>query len=89
MYNLAIFMFKNHNSELFETTHSYDTRTRNLPSSTFQRLTLTQHSIYFKGPTVWNSLPPTIQEASTLNQFKILVKNHLINSYALLLGNRF
>ena len=82
VFTLAIFMFKNRNLEAFRSNNPYNTRTRNLPRSTFQRLSLTQHSVYYKGPIVWNSLPVLIREASNLNQFKTLVRNHLIDGYA-------
>ena len=56
-FTLAVFMFKNQNSPIFYHPHLQNTRNRELPRPVFQRLTLTQRSVFFKGLTVWNSLP--------------------------------
>ena len=81
-YLIAIFMFKNQDLPMFYSNHEHNTRHANLPNSQFQRLTLTQHSIYFTGPVVWNSLPPNVKNSSSLDQFKIILKNYLISCYA-------
>ena len=81
-YLVAIFMFKNQDLPMFYRNHEHNTRNANFPNSQFQRLTLTQHSIYFTGPVVWNSLPLNVKNSSSLDQFKILLKNYLISRYA-------
>ena len=80
-HSVGIFMFKNSNLGIFYLNHDYNTRNRDQPNSTYQRLTLTQHSIYFKGPTIWSSIPENIQQSSSLALFKKQYKNHLIQLY--------
>ena len=79
-YRQALYAYSNLPS--FDTaTHSYQTRNRSQIVPLYQRTTLTQHSLYFSAPHVWNSLPPLIKQAETLNKFKKLLQNYLIQKY--------
>ena len=49
----------------------------------FQRLKITQNSINFFGPKVWNSLPVNIRSCNSFFRFKNLVKEHFLNKYSL------
>ena len=80
-FSVGVFMFKNSNLEVFYSNHDYNTRNRDQPNPTFQRLTLTQHSIFFNGPRLWNSIPENIRESSSLPVFKRQYKNLLIQLY--------
>ena len=40
-----------------------------------------QRSFSVAAPTLWNSLPLNGKQTSTLNQFKVLIKIHLFNSF--------
>lgn len=77
----ALYMFNNKNSPRFSSNHDYNTRLNHAPNSQFQRLSLTQHSVFFRGPIVWNSLPENIKTCRTVENFKKKLKMHLINSY--------
>ena len=46
-----------------------------------KRKTFSQRSFSVAAPTLWNSLPLSVKQASTLNQFKSLLKTHLFNSF--------
>ena len=82
IYLLAIHSYKEyHMHNLRQPNHTYDTRNRNDAVPQFQRLTLTQNSIHFAGPVVWNSLPADIRAISALQRFKISVKDWLIAGY--------
>ena len=76
------FMYKNRNLTIFYNNNSrYNTRTENMLTSYFHRLSLTQHSIYFTGPVAWNSLPQYIKSTREFVTFKSLVKDYIINGY--------
>ena len=59
-YHCAIYMFKNHGSPRFQTSHSLNTRNNNLLRASFNRLSLCQHSIGFQEPHIWNNVPLNI-----------------------------
>ena len=82
-YLLAQYMFKLReiNPEIFDRQHSYYTRYRNDAQAAFNRLTLTQHSLSYAGPHIWNELPRNIRESKGLAQFRHLVKGYYINGY--------
>ena len=62
MYTVSIHMFKYHRASRYVLNHTYNTRFRGHLLPQFQRLTLTQHSIEYMGPIIWNSLPLQIKE---------------------------
>ena len=80
-YNLSKFMFLNQNNPIFQRNSQYITRNPNLLTPQFQRLTITQHSINFQGPHLWNQLPVNIQNSNSLNIFQKNVKKIYLNSY--------
>ena len=61
--------------------HDYGTRGQMDVRPAYQRLSLTQHSIYYAGPLVWNSLPNFIKDSDTLNTFKRNIKKYVIDGY--------
>ena len=77
--NLGIFMYKSGN--MFTCNHNLNTRNRNQAVPFRHRLTVTQHSVTFKGPHFWNSLPENLRNADSLPIFKRLLKAHLLNQY--------
>ena len=83
IYNLAIsiFMYKNKNSPIFQSEHNYVTRNRDLAQIPFQRLTLTQHSIYHTAPVFWNKIPDRIKRSRSIGKFKFEMKRYLLGSY--------
>ena len=80
---IGVFMFKNSNLPRFSVTHHHYTRQRTHSVSNFQRLTITQHSIYFIGPKLWNEIPLSIRNSNSLNIFKGKFKEILISNYSL------
>ena len=76
------YIFKHRNS--FRQTseiHSYNTRQLNDLAPDFQRLTISQNSIFYFGPLFWNSLPNSITECNDFIMFKRLVRSFLIDKY--------
>ena len=82
-YLLGIHMFNRLNSgELnIALDHSYDTRFAFAVRPQFQRLTLTQHSVQYAGPHLWNSLPGSLRCTTSLRAFKQGLKAYLISQY--------
>lgn len=81
-YLCAIEAFKTFKSQGFNyLDHPYDTRHRNKPVPTMQRLTTAKKSLSHSLPQTWNSLPDTIKEAKSLNVFKKLCREYLLSKY--------
>lgn len=80
-YNVSMYMYKNHQNSNFRVQHNYHTRFRNRPLSSYNRLTLSQHSVDFIGPNVWNDLPQSVRDSSSIPVFKSRTKNYLISKY--------
>ena len=62
-------------------THKYGTRGQFDEYPTFQRLSLTQHSIHYYGPIAWNALPVDVRSSKTLNVFKKQLRQYILNGY--------
>ena len=73
-------MYKNQSQ--FQCSHSINTRNRHLAVPPYHRLTVTQHSVSYKGPQIWNKLPLEIRSLNSITKFKKAVKEHFLNSYA-------
>ena len=84
-YYVSIYMYKNHKSNVFRVHHNVNTRSRDLPLSSFNRLSSTQRSITFTGPKIWNSLPVSIRDSESLNKFKRELKSYFISQYWLII----
>ena len=68
----------------FPPIHSLNTRNQSqLINPAFQRLTLTQHSVFYSGPNLWNSLPQDLKSISSIPNFKQKLKKYLIDAYQL------
>ena len=80
-FNLAAYMFKSDNFENYTSSHTYSTRSSNLLNPHYQRLSVTQHSLSYSGPSLWNTLPSTVKSSCSLLSFKSKLKHHLIQSY--------
>ena len=65
----------------FRTNHSIDTRNRNLSAPIFQRLSRTQQSISYCGPTEWNKLPNNLKNIESSSLFKRQLKSYFIMQY--------
>ena len=79
---LGIFMFKNKDHPMFVRNIAYNFRSQDLLNTTFARLTSTEQSIFYAGPTMWNNLPYTLRNCSSVNSFKKELKSHLLLTYS-------
>ena len=62
--------------------HEYDTRIRTYESLTTPRprIEFGKQSIKYTGVKIWNSLPSTVQDASSYERFSTLVKAHILEN---------
>ena len=79
-YHLGIFAFKNQ-SNFSHTTHNYATRNAGLFVPTFNRLTVSQRSLWYAAPNYYNSLPADLKNCNTIGVFKRKLKTFLLNRY--------
>ena len=79
---IGIHMYnRNVENDIEYPSHDYDTRFRINAVPSFQRLSQSQRSLTFSGPTNWNSIPEEIRNSASINTFKKNYKNFLLNSY--------
>ena len=81
VYRVAILMFTEGSQDIYNRNHGYNTRNRNSLRPEYHRLTSTQRSVSYSGPSIWNNLPNYITASSNIASFKILLKKHLISLY--------
>ena len=74
-------MYKNRDLVQFLRKHSHETRGRTQLLPIFQRLSTTQQSLLYAGPTLWNSILDNIKVSSSFIAFRKLYKNKLISGY--------
>ena len=80
-FELAIYMYKNHSLPIFQYPHNHLTRNRGLSNPLYQRLSLTQQSVYYRGPIVWNNLPNEVRNSPSICSFKRVLKDHFLSFY--------
>ena len=73
-------MFKSDSTQ-YARTHGYLTRGRNSLNPFFNRLTVTQRSVFFRAPSVFNVLPNELKNAASIGSFKTNLKIFLLDSY--------
>ena len=82
-YLIAIKAYKNNIFNNFNYgEHAHNTRNRNrfaIPN--YRRLQITERSLTYSIPHVWNAIPVHIQNSRSLNIFKKHMKSHLIQQY--------
>ena len=83
VYKLALgcYMFEDSGSEVFARDHPYETRFSSHLLPSFHRLNVSQQSVYYLGPVLWNSLPDAIKNSSNLLLFKTRLKKFLLGLY--------
>ena len=64
-----------------DTVHNYQTRNSNNFHLPHMRLSVSQKSIFFQGPKLWNDLPLDIKTSPSINVFKRRFKKYLISTY--------
>ena len=62
-------------------SHGHYTRYRDDIVPAFQRLSLTQHSVSYTAPKIFNDLPNHIKNVTCFSKFKVLVKNCYVERY--------
>ena len=76
-------MYKMHSSNSIpHNIHPYDTRACDMAVPFFHRLSLTQKSLSYKGPSNWNKIPNKIKNSTSLNIFKNKYKRYLLSKYS-------
>ena len=92
-YLLGIFMFNVMNSNKnnfllykdkisnFRFDHNYNTRGFNNFKLPFYRLGLSQRSLFYRGPNLWNLLPQSFKTETSLKNFKATFKMLFIDKY--------
>lgn len=83
-FSIASYMFKqiaSNSTSTLTQTHNHSTRNKHSLQIPHHSLTLFQHSLMFKGPKIWNSIPTYVKESVSLNTFKRKLKDHLLLSY--------
>ena len=65
-----MYFFKNRLAHNFARSHSYDTRRAIELCPIYQSLNLTQRSINYVGPMVWNEITTEVKELNTIKKFK-------------------
>ena len=79
---IANFMYANKNTiQNLLSSHDHNTRHRDNLTLPLHRLTKFQHSISYLGPVVWNSIPPEIQDASSISTFTNRLKNNILTTH--------
>ena len=83
VYKFMLCLYFHQNKEIFYShSHSHLTRNRNQMVPEFQRLNLTQRSVFFASPSAWNELPDYLKNIRSYSSFKHQLKNFLIEQYA-------
>ena len=82
IHTFLLCLYFHQNSNSFTThLHNYSTRNRDQYVPSFERLDLTQRSIYFTAPNAWNALPPSLKSIPKYSIFKSKLKEYLIEKY--------
>ena len=81
-YQLAVDTHIKFTNGFYEESHGLNLHNSTLyVSPKFHRLSRTQQSITFMGPSIWNSLPRTLKSIASLPAFKKQLKEHLLKKY--------
>ena len=79
---LGIYSYKmSHDQNFMYPVHQYNTRNYSDPVPLFQRLTLTQKSIYYTAPKYFSEIPLEVRRSRSISVFKRMLRDHLINLY--------
>ena len=86
-YEIALFMFKFHMKQLpsafsdivLMKKYSIDYRNNSSIIPMAYRISLSQQSIRYVGPKIWNEVPPSIRKCKTLSSFKSKLLVYFLN----------
>ena len=80
---LALFLYKRPDLQSnYTRTHPYETRFHSDLLPEFQRLSLTQRSLFYAAPLLWNEIPDNLKNIDSICSFKRHYKLYLINNYS-------
>ena len=81
-YFLAIYSYKKFSAGTIQIpAHGYNTRNATFPVPTFQRLLITQRSLFYTAPKLYPLIPLPIRNAKTLVSFKKMYKCFIVDGY--------
>ena len=80
-YRLGLYMF-NLDRDSLSRQHAYSTRNRRDLLPSFNRTNVSQRSLFYTGPNLWNSIPENIKDSNSLAIFKVKLKKYLISQYS-------
>ena len=79
---VGIYMFKQQlSNSISYPSHAYNTRYCNDAIPSFQRLAQCNKSLSYSGPKIWNSIPVSIRNCSSVVTFKSKYKEYLVNAF--------
>ena len=82
VYKFMLCLYFHQNRTSFHSfSHSHFTRNRNQIVPEFERLTLSQRSVYYACPIAWNDLPEYLKNIRSYSNFKFNLKNFLVSKY--------
>ena len=80
-FSVACYVFKCIKKGQFLSDPPYATRNSNSAPVTFQRLSISQRSLSYIGPRIWNSIPSNIRNIVNYKQFKARLKSYFVEQY--------
>ena len=80
-FSLLVRTFKSRVEGRYRRQSMYPTRDENLCQPVYQRLTQTQRSVSYAGPTLWNELPNNLRSQKSIGSFKKELKKHFLSTY--------
>ena len=78
---MGVHMYRAVNRNEYQVSHNINTRSRSNAVPEYQRLEVCQRAVSFAGPKIWNTIPLSIRNSSSLNLFKTAFKSYLLSSY--------
>lgn len=81
IYIVCCRMFNKRDDDCFRVNHNVNTRFRDMPRSSWQRLTMCQKAFSFTGPSEWNKLPESVRNIGRIGTFKKKMREYLISKY--------
>ena len=80
-YSMLVRTYKSRAEGKFRRVSTYPTRDETYCQPVSQRLTQTQRSVSYAGPTLWNELPSNLKSQNSLASFKKELKKLLLSAY--------
>ena len=78
---LGCYIYERRGDNRFLRGHNHETRGRSNMLPTYHRLSVSQKSLFYAGPTLWNSIPDFAKNSRTTREFRNKFKKSLISGY--------